>query len=147
MTTTVSVELPPQVFDTHASIALHCQIAVTSIRAMRATDNAPTIFFAFCVGGFAVSLPFSFGVWPRDPVTWALAVAVGDRVAPEPDPTPEFVIHAAITPTATELREQSTAVRDRQSSGPLTDAEQSQMQIDAVAAVARCSRRSSATGS
>jgi len=66
----------------------------------------------------------------------ALAVAVGDRVAPEPDPTPEFVIHAAITPTATELREQSTAVRDRQSSGPLTDAEQSQMQIDAVASVA-----------
>jgi drug/metabolite transporter (DMT)-like permease len=51
--------------------------AVTSIRAMRATDNAPTIFFAFCVGGFAVSLPFSFGAWPRDAVAWALAVAVG----------------------------------------------------------------------
>ena len=69
-------------------------------------------------------------------VVIALAVAVGDRVAPEPDPTPEFVIHAAITPTATELREQSTAVRERQSSGLLTDAEQSQMQVDAVAAVA-----------
>ena len=69
-------------------------------------------------------------------VVIALAVAVGDRVAPEPDPTPEFVIHAAISPTPTELREQSTAVRDRQSSGPMTDAEQSQMQIDAVEAVA-----------
>jgi putative serine protease PepD len=66
----------------------------------------------------------------------ALAVAMGDRVAPEPDPTPEYVIHAVISPTATELREQSTAVHDRQSSGPLTDAEQSQLQINAVEAVA-----------
>jgi S1-C subfamily serine protease len=66
----------------------------------------------------------------------ALAVTMGDRVAPEPDPTPEFVIHSVITPTPTELREQSTVVRERQSSGLLTDAEQSQKQIDAVAAVA-----------
>jgi len=66
----------------------------------------------------------------------ALAVAVGDRVTPETDPTPEFVIHEAITPTATELREQSTAVRGRQLSELLTDAEQSEKQIEAVAAVA-----------
>jgi drug/metabolite transporter (DMT)-like permease len=51
--------------------------AVTSIRALRATDNAPTIFFAFCLGGLAVSLPFSFGSWPADAATWGLALAVG----------------------------------------------------------------------
>jgi S1-C subfamily serine protease len=69
-------------------------------------------------------------------VVIALAVTLGDRVAPEPDPTPEFVIHEAITATATELRGQSTVVQDRQSSGLLTDAEQSEKQIEAVAAVA-----------
>jgi drug/metabolite transporter (DMT)-like permease len=51
--------------------------AVTSIRRLRATDNAPTIFFAFCVGGFVVALPFSLGDWPSDPRLWALAAAVG----------------------------------------------------------------------
>ena len=51
--------------------------AVTSIRALRATDNAPTIFFAFCLGGIAVSAPFSFGAWPTGAATWALAGAVG----------------------------------------------------------------------
>ena len=51
--------------------------AVTSIRALRATDNAPTIFFAFCLGGLAVSAPFSLGAWPSGIGTWALAGAVG----------------------------------------------------------------------
>jgi drug/metabolite transporter (DMT)-like permease len=51
--------------------------AVTSIRALRATDNAPTIFFAFCLGGLAVSAPFSFGSWPAGAATWALAGAIG----------------------------------------------------------------------
>ena len=51
--------------------------AVTSIRALRATDNAPTIFFAFCLGGLAVSAPLSAGPWPTDPAVWAVAVAVG----------------------------------------------------------------------
>ncbi len=51
--------------------------AVTSIRALRATDNAPTIFFAFCVGGLAVSVPFSLGAWPADPALWAIAAGVG----------------------------------------------------------------------
>jgi drug/metabolite transporter (DMT)-like permease len=46
--------------------------AVTSIRALRATDNAPTIFFAFAVGGFLVSIPFSVGPWPH---AWAPYVA------------------------------------------------------------------------
>jgi len=51
--------------------------AVTSIRALRATDNAPTIFFAFCLGGLAVSVPFSIGAWPSGRVAWSLAAAVG----------------------------------------------------------------------
>jgi drug/metabolite transporter (DMT)-like permease len=51
--------------------------AVTSIRALRATDNAPTIFFAFCVGGLAVSAPLAGGPWPSGLWVWAVAVAVG----------------------------------------------------------------------
>ncbi len=51
--------------------------AVTAIRALRATDNAPTIFFAFCVGGFAVSVPFAFGPWPVGAGIWLVALAVG----------------------------------------------------------------------
>jgi len=51
--------------------------AVTAIRALRATDNAPTIFFAFCVGGFAVSVPFAFGTWPSGAGIWLVALAVG----------------------------------------------------------------------
>jgi drug/metabolite transporter (DMT)-like permease len=51
--------------------------AVTAIRALRATDNAPTIFFAFCVGGFAVSAPFALGPWPGDPNLWVITLAVG----------------------------------------------------------------------
>ncbi len=51
--------------------------AVTSIRALRATDNAPTIFFAFCLGGLVVSAPFSAGPWPASGWLWAVAVAVG----------------------------------------------------------------------
>jgi drug/metabolite transporter (DMT)-like permease len=51
--------------------------AVTSIRALRATDNAPTIFFAFCLGGLAVSAPFSLGVWPGAAASWGVALAVG----------------------------------------------------------------------
>ena len=51
--------------------------AVTSIRALRATDNAPTIFFAFCVGGAVVAAPFAMHSWPAGSSLWALAVAVG----------------------------------------------------------------------
>lgn len=50
--------------------------AVTSIRALRATDNAPTIFFAVCLSGLAVSVPFSFGPWPATLSLWGLAIAV-----------------------------------------------------------------------
>ena len=51
--------------------------AVVAIRALRPTDNAPTIFFAFCLGGLVTAGPFSGGPWPSAPRLWALAVAVG----------------------------------------------------------------------
>ncbi|HEU4406015.1 MAG TPA: DMT family transporter [Polyangiaceae bacterium] len=51
--------------------------AVTSIRALRTTDNAPTIFFAFAVGGLLVSMPYGFGAWPAAPAAWAAALGVG----------------------------------------------------------------------
>jgi drug/metabolite transporter (DMT)-like permease len=52
-------------------------VAVTAIRALRATDNAPTIFFAFSVGALVVSTPFAMSAWPRDPVAYAAAAGVG----------------------------------------------------------------------
>lgn len=55
--------------------AVFSAIAVTSIRALRPTDNAPTIFFAFCVGGALVSLPFVFTDWPADWAPWLWAAA------------------------------------------------------------------------
>jgi drug/metabolite transporter (DMT)-like permease len=51
--------------------------AVTAIRALRATDNAPTIFFAFSVGALVVSIPFALAPWPRDLVAWLAAAGVG----------------------------------------------------------------------
>ena len=51
--------------------------AVTSIRALRATDNAFTIFFAFTVGGLAVAAPFALSGWPPLGPVWLLGVAVG----------------------------------------------------------------------
>jgi drug/metabolite transporter (DMT)-like permease len=56
--------------------------AVTSIRALRATDNSPTIFFAMAVGGVLVSLPFAFGPfasgeWPTALLPWLAAGSCG----------------------------------------------------------------------
>jgi len=51
--------------------------AVTSIRVLRATVNAPTIFFSFALGGALVSLPFAGAAWPTAPAAWLLAGAVG----------------------------------------------------------------------
>jgi drug/metabolite transporter (DMT)-like permease len=51
--------------------------AVTSIRALRATDNAPTIFFAFTVGGLLVSAPLSIGSWTFHHHAWIFAMAAG----------------------------------------------------------------------
>jgi drug/metabolite transporter (DMT)-like permease len=57
--------------------ALFGAAAVTAIRRARSTENAATIFFAFCVGGLLVSVPFATGAWPRDPIAWLLGIAVG----------------------------------------------------------------------
>jgi drug/metabolite transporter (DMT)-like permease len=51
--------------------------AVTSIRALRATDNAFTIFFAFTLGGLVVSLPFATTGWPPAGPAWIVALGVG----------------------------------------------------------------------
>ena len=52
--------------------------AVTSIRALRATDiNAPTIFFAFALGGVGASLPYAFTPWPAASLAWIAAAGVG----------------------------------------------------------------------
>ncbi|MGC4069369.1 MAG: DMT family transporter [Polyangiaceae bacterium] len=48
--------------------------AVTAIRALRSTDNAPTIFFAFCLGGLAVSWPFALSPWPSDLGLWSIVL-------------------------------------------------------------------------
>jgi drug/metabolite transporter (DMT)-like permease len=50
--------------------------AVTSIRALRATDNAPTIFFAFAVGGFVVAIPFALGGWPAEATPYVATFGV-----------------------------------------------------------------------
>jgi len=52
-------------------------VAVTSIRALRATDNAPTIFFAMAVGGLLVSIPFALTAWSTDPLPWLAAGGCG----------------------------------------------------------------------
>ncbi|MFO0584736.1 MAG: DMT family transporter [Anaeromyxobacter sp.] len=57
--------------------AVFAAISAVTIRAMRGTDNAPTIFFYFCLGGLPVALPFALGAWPTEPRAWALAVAMG----------------------------------------------------------------------
>ncbi len=53
--------------------AVFAAISSVTIRAMRATDNAATIFFYFCLGGFPVALPFALGPWPPGGAAWALA--------------------------------------------------------------------------
>ena len=53
--------------------AVFAAVSSVTIRAMRATDNAATIFFYFCLGGFPVALPFALGPWPAAGGAWALA--------------------------------------------------------------------------
>jgi drug/metabolite transporter (DMT)-like permease len=52
-------------------------VAVTSIRALRSSVNALTIFAAFAAGGIVVSLPFGFQAWPGEPAAWVAALAAG----------------------------------------------------------------------
>ena len=47
------------------------------IRGMRGTDNAPTIFFWFCLAGLPIVLPFALDPWPSAPGPWAVAVVMG----------------------------------------------------------------------
>jgi drug/metabolite transporter (DMT)-like permease len=57
--------------------ACFAAISAVVIRAMRATDNAATIFFYFCLGGMPVALPFALGAWPLEPSSWGIAIAMG----------------------------------------------------------------------
>jgi drug/metabolite transporter (DMT)-like permease len=59
-----------------ASAAVFAAVSSVTIRAMRATDNAATIFFYFCLGGLPVALPFALGPWPSAPGPWAVALAM-----------------------------------------------------------------------
>jgi drug/metabolite transporter (DMT)-like permease len=59
-------------------------VAVTSIRALRSSAraiNAPTIFFAFSLGGVLVCAPFAWTAWTADPWAWAAALATGVAAA------------------------------------------------------------------
>lgn len=53
--------------------AFFAAVSAVTIRAMRATDNAATIFFYFCLGGLPVALPFALDPWPLEPAAWGLA--------------------------------------------------------------------------
>ncbi len=57
------------------AVAAACFAAVSAvtIRAMRPTENAATIFFYFCLGGLPVALPFALDPWPLDLGAWGLA--------------------------------------------------------------------------
>jgi drug/metabolite transporter (DMT)-like permease len=56
--------------------AIFAAFSSVTIRAMRATDNAATIFFYFCLGGLPVALPFALGAWPSAAGPWAIAVVM-----------------------------------------------------------------------
>jgi len=56
--------------------AVFAAFSSVTIRAMRATDNAATIFFYFCLGGLPVALPFALGAWPTAPGPWGVAVVM-----------------------------------------------------------------------
>jgi drug/metabolite transporter (DMT)-like permease len=56
--------------------AVFAALSANVIRSMRGTDNAPTIFFFFCLAGLPVVLPFALDPWPGGLVPWALAVAM-----------------------------------------------------------------------
>ncbi len=56
--------------------AVFAAVSANVIRAMRGTDNAPTIFFYFCVAGLPVVLPFALDPWPVGLLPWTLAVVM-----------------------------------------------------------------------
>ena len=60
-----------------AAAAIFAAFSSVVIRAMRATENAPTIFFYFCLGGLPIAIPFALDPWPHASWAWALAVLMG----------------------------------------------------------------------
>jgi drug/metabolite transporter (DMT)-like permease len=56
--------------------AFFAAVSAVTIRAMRATDNAATIFFYFCLGGLPVALPFALTAWPAAPLGYAVAAVM-----------------------------------------------------------------------
>jgi drug/metabolite transporter (DMT)-like permease len=54
--------------------AVFAALSAVTIRAMRTSDNAATIFFYFCLGGLPVALPFALDPWPLAPGAWGLAL-------------------------------------------------------------------------
>jgi len=56
--------------------AFFAAVSANVIRSMRGTDNAPTIFFFFCLAGLPVVLPFALDPWPAGTWAWAVAVAM-----------------------------------------------------------------------
>jgi drug/metabolite transporter (DMT)-like permease len=60
-----------------ASAAVFGAFSSVVIREMRSTENAPTIFFYFCLGGLPVALPFALGAWPVAAGPWAIALVMG----------------------------------------------------------------------
>lgn len=56
--------------------AFFAAVSAVVIRTMRATENAATIFFYFCLGGIPVALPFALDRWPLEPRLWAVAAAM-----------------------------------------------------------------------
>jgi drug/metabolite transporter (DMT)-like permease len=56
--------------------AVFAAFSSVTIRAMRATDNAATIFFYFCLGGLPVAVPFALGAWPTAAGPWAIAIVM-----------------------------------------------------------------------
>jgi drug/metabolite transporter (DMT)-like permease len=56
-----------------AGAAVFAAVSAITIRAMRPTENAATIFFYFCLGGLPVALPFALDPWPVAPAAWGVA--------------------------------------------------------------------------
>jgi len=56
--------------------AVFAATSANVIRAMRGTDNAPTIFFWFCLAGLPVVLPFALDPWPALGPAWTGALGV-----------------------------------------------------------------------
>jgi drug/metabolite transporter (DMT)-like permease len=57
--------------------AVFAATSANVIRAMRPTDNAPTIFFFFCLAGLPVVAPFALDPWPRELAAWLGAAGMG----------------------------------------------------------------------